>query len=118
MKRTRALIEELMNPPPRLSIFQPEEGHVTFVDAEGHSRTFVTNGANERHQLQAGTVDTTTRWDGTTLVCESSIARGMKIVHTYQADDVRRLVVIVTLDDPRMGSAAANRRVYDAQGDR
>jgi hypothetical protein len=118
MKRTRALMDEVMTATPRLSIFQRDEGRIAFVDADGHTRTFTTNGKKERHQLQAGTFETTTKWDGVTLVQQSTLGRGVKVTQTFAIDDAKRLVVSTTLDDSRMGKVPQNTRVYDPAGER
>ena len=118
MKKTRALMDELMTATPRLSIFQREENRIVFVDADGHTRTFTTNGKKERHQLQSGTLETSTKWDGMTLVQQSTLGGGVKVTQTFFLDDARRLVISSTLDDSRMGKVPPNRRVYDPNGGR
>jgi hypothetical protein len=118
MKKTRALMDELMTATPRLSIFQRDEGRIVFVDADGHSRTFTTNGKKERHQLQSGTLETTTKWDGVTLVQQSTPGGAVKITQTFVLDEAKRLVISTTLDDSRMGKAPPSKRVYDPEGER
>jgi len=118
MKKTRALLDELMTATPRLSVFQREEGRIVFVDADGHTRTFMTNGKKERHQLQSGTVDTSTKWDGVTLVQQSTLGGGVKVTQTFAIDDAQRLVISTTLDDSPMGKLPSHKRVYDPEGDR
>jgi hypothetical protein len=118
MKKTRALMEELMTAMPRLSIFQQEEGRIVFVDADAHARTFTTNGKKERHQLQSGTLETTTKWDGATLVQHSTLGGGVTVTQTFALDEARRLVISSTLDDSRIGRMPPNKRVYDPDGNR
>ena len=118
MKKTRALMDELMAATPRLSIFQRDEGRIVFVDADGHARTFTTNGKKERHQLQSGTLETTTKWDGLTLVQQSTLGGGMKVTQTFALDEGPRLVISTTLDDSRAGKMPPGRRVYDPEGNR
>ncbi len=118
MKKTRAVMDELVTATPRLSIFQRDEGRIVFVDADGHTRTFTTNGKKEPHQLQAGTLETSTKWDGVKLVQQSTLGGGFKVTQTFALDDARRLVISTTLDDSRMGKVPPNTRVYDPEGER
>jgi hypothetical protein len=118
MKQTRALLDELMTATPRLSIFQREGLRVAFVDGDGHTRTFTADGKKERHQLKAGTLETSTKWDGAMLVQQSALGGGVTVTQTFALDDPRRLVVSTTLDNARMGKTPPNKSVYDRENER
>lgn len=107
-----------MTATPRLSIFQQEERRIVFVDADAHARTFTTNGKKERHQLRSGTLETSTKWDGPTLVQQSTLGGGVKVTQTFALDEAKRLVISSTLDDSRIGRMSPNKRVYDPDGNR
>jgi hypothetical protein len=118
MKRTRALLDELMTATPRLSIFQSDERRIVFIDGDGHTRTFTADGKKERHQLNGGTLETSTKWDGVTLVQQSTIGGDATVTKTFALDDAKRLVISTTLDNSRMGKVPANKSVYDCQEER
>jgi hypothetical protein len=118
MKKTRELMDELMSATPRLIIIQRDEGRIALVDADGHTRTFATDGKKERHQLRAGTIETSTKWDGVTLTQQSTLDGGAKVTQTFLVDDAKRLVINTTLDDSRMGKAPPTKCVYDSAGER
>lgn len=118
MKQTRALLDELMTATPRLSIFQRDERRIVFVDGDGHTRTFTADGKKERHQLKGGTVETSTKWDGVTLVQQSTLGGGTTVTQTFALDEAKRLVISTTLDDARRGKVPANKSVYDREEER
>jgi hypothetical protein len=118
LKQTRALLDELMTAAPRLSIFQRDGLRIAFVDSDGHTRTFTADGKKERHQLKAGTLETSTKWDGATLVQQSAAGGGVTVTQTFALDDARRLVISTTLDNARMGKASPNKSVYEREDER
>ena len=118
MKNMRALMEELFEAPARLTIVQSEAASMTFIDADGHARTYSTSGKKEPHQLKSGTVDVRTSWDGTSLRQEITTGN-VKLIETYSVDSARRqLTVVLKNDDGRRGEMPPVRRVYDAADER
>ena len=65
----RALLEELIALPPKFTIAQDGD-KVVFIEPDGVVRTFVVNDKAEKHQLQNGTIETKSRWDGNALEME------------------------------------------------
>jgi hypothetical protein len=112
MKRVRAIMQSLMEPPANL-IISVEETLVTFTDADGRSQRFATTNKKEKHQLDAGTVETKTKWDRDALVKEISLDGGTKVVETYSVTEMGQLQVAVKLESSRMGRPLTVRRVYD-----
>ncbi len=102
MKDMQAMLDELMRPSDRLTILQ-DDGVVKITDADGRTRSFATSGKKERHQLQSGTVDVETRWDGPVLRQEVKV-RESKVVRTFARDTERQqLTVTVSLADAPRG---------------
>jgi hypothetical protein len=117
MKKIRALMEELLQPPARLTIVQDSSVSVTFIDGDGHTRRYSTLGKKEQHQMTSGTVDVRTSWDVQGLRQEITVDR-LKVIETFSLNPERRqLIVTVTTDDGR-DSQLSTRRVYDALSDR
>ena len=114
MKQVREVVDEVMTPSPRLIVRQPDPTHVTFVDADGHSRTFTATGKKEQHQLTAGTVHTKTQWEGGELILLISVDHGPTIVETWAVPPgTRRLVLTMKRDDSRDKNAAVRTLTYD-----
>jgi hypothetical protein len=119
MKRIAELMEELLTPSPRVIILQKDDSAVTFVDADGHSRIYATNGKKEAHQLAAGTVQTRSEWARDQLTMSISIERGPSIVETYSIDPkTRQLVIQVKVSEGRGPRMPPRRVVYDPASDR
>ena len=87
---------------------------------DGRSRWFVTSNQKEKHELQAGTIETTTKWDGAQLRQEITAAGGLKILRTYElSPDGRRLVVTNRIDrTPGGRDEPPMRVVYDTDAAR
>jgi hypothetical protein len=111
-KRVQAMMQSLIAPPANL-IISVEDGQVTFTDADGRSQRFTTTNKKEKHQLDAGTVETRTKWDRSALVKEISLDGGMKVIETYSVTEMGQLQVAVKLEGSRMGRSLTVRRVYD-----
>jgi hypothetical protein len=112
MKRVRAIMQSLMEPPANL-IISVEEAQVTFTDTDGRSRRFATTNKKEKHQLNAGTIETKTKWDRDALVKEISLEGGTKVIETYSVTEMGQLQVAVKLESSRIGRPLTVRRVYD-----
>lgn len=103
MARRRALMRELVEPSPRLTI-ATDGDLVSFTDADGHVRKYTANGKKEKHQFDNGTVKTKTKWDQDRLVIETSLDDGAKLTQAYAlAADRRQLVVETRMEGGRMG---------------
>ncbi len=102
MERRRALVRELLEPSPRLTI-TTDGDLVAFTDADGRVRKYTANGKKEKHQFDNGTVETKTKWDADHLVVETSLRGGMKVTETYAlAADTRQLIVQTKMDGGQM----------------
>ncbi len=114
----RDAMRELLQPAVRLTIVQRDDT-VTFTDDEGRVRKFVANGKKEKHQLDAATLETTSRWKDGALVIEWKTGRGPTVVRTYRANaETRQLTVETTMKGGRGGPGGGDRppvrHVYDA----
>lgn len=117
MQRMRDLMRELMQPPAGLTIVQRDDT-VSFTDDQGHVRKFVANDKKEKHQLQAATLETRSRWKDGALVIAWETGRGPTVVRSYRLDpETRQLIVDTTMKGGR-GSGGDERppirHVYDA----
>lgn len=111
MKQVQEMMDELMRPSDRLTILQ-EDDVIKITDADGHTRSFATSNKKERHQLQSGTVDVQTRWDGPILRQEVKV-NDTKVVRTLQRDlERQQLLVTVTVGESRRGRPPF-KSVYD-----
>jgi len=121
MKKTMAIVQELMTPTTHWVITSGEAGAITFTDAEGRSMRFMPNNKSERHQLTAGTIETKTKWDNRQLHQEISIAGDMKVVRILSVrPESMQLTVTVTMDRSRSGPGptASGQFVYDVDAER
>jgi hypothetical protein len=119
MEKMTALTQELMTPAPHWLVITTDEGTVIFTDAEGRSSRFVPNDKKEKHQLTAGTIETTTKWDKGQLRQEISLSGRMKAVRVFVAmPETRQLVVTTTMEGGRGGRTPPFRLVYDRDGER
>lgn len=111
MEARRALMDEVMQPPVRITIAQ-EGDRISFIEPDGVVRTYVVNGKAEKHAMTNGTVDTRSTWDGAGVRMEISVDR-MTLVRTYEiaGDDPRRLRVTTAF--ARAPKDAARVAVYD-----
>ena len=117
MQRMRETMRELLQPAARLTIVQHEDA-ISFTDDQGHVRKFVANGKDEKHQLQAATLETKSTWKNGALVIEWETGRGPTVVRSYRVDpELQRLVVETSMKGGR-GPGGADRppvkHVYDA----
>jgi hypothetical protein len=98
MRRARDLMRELMELPRRLTITQ-EGDTVTFTGGDGRVTKYAATGRPEKHQLTNATVETKTRWDQGTLVVETSVKDGPRVVRKYTVEpEPKRLVVTTRVD--------------------
>ena len=111
MEARRALLQEAMTLPVRLTITQDGD-KVALIEPDGVVRTYVANGASEKHQLTTGTIETRSQWEGASLRMEIRVGERMKIIRTFEVgDDPRRLEIGTGFD----GGAKDQRQrtVYD-----
>ena len=78
-------------------------------------KRYATNGKKEKHQMDAGVVETTTKWDKGALVLSINAGNGMKVTKSYtMASETRQLVVDIKVEDSRMPRPMPPiRQVYD-----
>ncbi len=117
MQRMRETMRELMQPAARLTIVQHEDT-VSFTDDQGHVRKFVANGKDEKHQLQAATLETKSAWKDGALVIQWETGRGPTVVRSYRVDpELHRLVIETSMKGGRNPGGADRppiKHVYDA----
>jgi hypothetical protein len=99
MAARRALMVELMELPPKVTIAQDGD-KVIFIEPDGVVRTYVANDQDEKHQLQNGTIETRSKWDDGALVMVLKVGkRAPEITRRYQIKgDPRQLEVTTTFD--------------------
>ena len=91
-------IHEARSPSPTL-VISHSGANIAVTDARGRTRFFQTTGAKDKHQLDAGTVDSTTSWSGDQLVTQYDLGNGRRLTYTYSlAAGTRQLVVRVRID--------------------
>jgi hypothetical protein len=113
MRKRMEVMREVMESPTHL-IVTVGEGTVTFVQADGRSQRFTTDGKKEKHQLQSATIETKTKWDGASLRQELDLGDGQKMVRTFSVPgDTGQLTVAATLGDDGNGRRPPVRLVYD-----
>ena len=111
MEARRALVQDVLTLPARMTITQDGD-KVVLIEPDGVVRTYVVNGAAEKHQLTNGTIETKAKWDGATLRMEIVVGARMKLVRTFEvSDDPRRLQVTTAFEGGRKDQA--QRTVYD-----
>jgi hypothetical protein len=59
-------------------------------------RRYIANGKTEKHQLMAGTIETKSRWDGSTLEMEIMLGQRMTLTRRYRLDPVVHRLVVIT----------------------
>jgi hypothetical protein len=111
MERRRALMEEVMQLPPRFTVAQKDDT-ISFIEPDGVVRSYVANGKSEKHQLTNGIVETKTAWKGETLEMEVKVDR-LTIRRTFaiRATGSRQLEVTTTFGGGRRGAGA--KTVFD-----
>ena len=113
MRKRMEVMREVMESPTRL-IVTVGEGTVTFVQADGRSQRFTTDGKKEKHQLQSATIETKTKWDGASLRQELDLGDDQKIIRIFSVPgDTGQLTVSTTFGDDGNGRRPPTRLVYD-----
>lgn len=111
MEARRALMQEVLTLPARVTITQ-DGNKVVFIEPDGVVRTYVANGASEKHQLTNGTIETKSKWNGAALRMEITIGARATLVRTFEVrDDPRRLEVATAFAGGRKDQAQLT--VYD-----
>ena len=94
---------------------------ISFTDDQGHVRKFVANGKDEKHQLQAATLETKSAWKDGALVIQWETGRGPTVVRSYRVDpELQRLVIETSMKggrDPGGADRPPIKHVYDAVTD-
>jgi hypothetical protein len=112
MERQRALVRELLEPLPRLTVTSDGEA-VTFTAADGRVRKYRIDGRKEKHQFDNGTVETKAKWEKEQLIIETSSPGGMKLVETYAVNDRHQLIIEVRLEGGRRSDRPPIVHIYD-----
>jgi len=93
MEARRALMQEVMTLPARMTIAQDGD-KVVVIEPDGVVRTYVAAGAAEKHQLTNGTIETRSKWEGPVLRMDITLDDRLALVRTFEVrDDPRRLEV-------------------------
>ena len=111
MERQRAVMQEVMQLPAKLTIAQDGD-KVMFTEPDGVVRTYLANGKSEKHQLTRGTIDTKSSWDGSQLRMEITAGGRDKLIRTFTVREAPRRLEVTTAFD---GAPKDSRRivVYD-----
>ena len=112
MERQRALMHELLEPLPRLTV-TTEGDVVTFTAADGRVRRYRVDGRMEKHQFDNGTVDTKSKFENGLLTIETSSPGGAKLVDVYSVNDQHQLVIETKLEGGRGGDDPHIVHIYD-----
>jgi hypothetical protein len=80
---SRALMEELLHSPVRLTIRQDGD-RVVLVEPDGVAREYLANDKVERHQLVNATIETKARWDEDALVLELRASKRTTVVRRFE----------------------------------
>ena len=112
MERQRALMHELLEPLPRLTV-TTEGDVVTFTAADGRVRRYRVDGRKEKHQFDNGTVDTKSKFENGQLTIETSSPGGAKLIDAYSVNDQHQLVIETKLEGGRGGDRPPIVHVYD-----
>ena len=112
MERQRALMHELLEPLPRLTV-TTEGDVVTFTAADGRVRRYRVDGRKEKHQFDNGTVDTKSKFENGLLTIETSSPGGAKLVDVYSVNDQHQLVIETKLEGGRGGDDPHIVHIYD-----
>jgi hypothetical protein len=112
VERQRALIRELLEPMPRITVTSDNES-VTLAGSDGRLRKYRIDGKKEKHQFDNGTVDTKSKWENEQLIVETSTSDGLKLVEAYSVNEQHQLVVDVKFGGDRGRDRPPILRVYD-----
>ena len=112
MERQRALMHELLEPLPRLTV-TTEGDVVTFTAADGRVRRYRVDGRKEKHQFDNGTVDTKSKFENGRLTIETSSPGGAKLIDTYSVNDQHQLTIETKLEGGGHGDHPPIVHVYD-----
>lgn len=116
--KVQQLTGEVKNPSASLTISQSADS-LAITDALGRTRFFQTTGVTDKHQLDAGVVQSTSKWNGPQLVTTYDLGGGRKLIYTYSlVATTKQLLVQVKLDGGRSepaggGTAMPIKQVYD-----
>jgi hypothetical protein len=106
MRKHMEVMREVMESPAHV-IVTVGDGAITFVQADGRSQRFTTDGKKEKHQLQSATIETKTKWDGVSRRQELDLGDDQKIVRTFTvAGDTGQLTVSTTFGDDGNGPSS------------
>ena len=112
MERQRALMHELLEPLPRLTV-TTEGDVVTFTAADGRVRRYRVDGRKEKHQFDNGTVDTKSKFENGQLTIETSSPGGAKLIDAYSVNDQHQLVIETKFEGGHGGDRPPIVHVYD-----
>ncbi|MEO8257721.1 MAG: hypothetical protein ABI868_10300 [Acidobacteriota bacterium] len=116
MRKMQAVIEEIMTPAGHWIVTTGAES-ITFTETDGRSRRFMTNGKKEKHQLQSGTLETKTRWDGPQLRQDVEVGGGTKITRSFTVSpDTEQLIVLTSVNSDTGRRPSPMRLVYEPDG--
>src|SRR5262249_51713760 len=111
------VLDDVRSPSPTLTVSH-SAANIAVTDARGRTRFFQTTGAKDKHQYDAGTIDSTTAWIGDQLVTQYDLGNGRRLTCTYSlVSETRQLVVRIRADGgAQFGGrgAATYKYVYDA----
>jgi hypothetical protein len=112
-KKIQELVNEVKNPPVRMTIVQTDTA-VTISDARGWTRTVHAGGKEETLQLNAGPIGVVTKWEDPKLVIRYLVEKDRELRYRYSRTETRRLAVEVQFAEHGHGDVI--KRVYDAAG--
>jgi hypothetical protein len=109
--KMQELVNDARRPSPSLEISHSAV-NIAVTDVRGRTRFYQTNGSRDKHQLDSGTIDSTTRWAGDQLVTEYDLGNGRRMICTYSLiTNPKRLLVRIRFDGP--GAIAPMTYVYE-----
>jgi hypothetical protein len=111
VRRMREVMQEIANPTPHLVVTVGDRS-ITFVDAEGRSQRFTADGKKEKHQVQAGTIETKTKWEGADLRQDIDPGGSRKIVRTFSVSPENHQLVVTSTVEGGQRSRPPRRVVY------
>jgi hypothetical protein len=112
-KKIQELVNEVKNPPLRLTIVQTDTA-VTMADARGQSRTFHTGGKEETLRLDAGPIGVIATWENSQLLIRYLVEKNRELRYRYSRPGTNRLALEGQFAEHGRGDVI--KRVYDAAG--